>query len=76
MQFSMCVLYTFSFSVSSSLLFLFVRFNSGSSGSEIAKDASRVVTSVHLVNWPMKLKERLAGREEGELKTAGNWMVS
>ena len=29
MQFSMCVLYTFSFRVSNSLLFLSVKFNSG-----------------------------------------------
>ena len=52
MQFSMCVLYTFSFSVSSSLLFLFAKFNSWDSGSEISKDASRVVTSVHQFDYP------------------------
>ena len=48
----MCVLYSLSFRVSNSLLFLFVKFNSGSSGSEISKDASRVVTSVHQFDCP------------------------
>ena len=49
----MCVLYTFSFGVSNSLLFLSIKFNSGIPGSEISKDARRVVTSVHQFDCPM-----------------------
>ena len=35
-----------------SLLFLFIKFNSGNSGSEISKDARRVITSVHQFDCP------------------------
>ena len=52
MQFSMCVLYIFSFRVSTSFLLLPVKFISGILGSEISKDARRVVTSVHHFDCP------------------------
>ena len=48
----MYVLYTFSFRVSNSFLFLFVKFYLGCSGSEIFNDARIVVTSVHQFDCP------------------------